>query len=475
MNTYLEAISKNIKNKTAKKGVLAEIEAHIEEKKDYYIEIGYGEEEAEAKAIEDMGEPEEVAVSLNGLHSGKWYKNAFSIVSLILLACCFVMSYVVSDNCYYLWSDVEIHHLWVDLLSLGIFTTYVVIFSLSMKYDNKLIPSVYLIASIFLLLTISIAPSFLPVSINEDGYRIFNPLTGLLVNYIKPLVYGCVVIITKGFGEYADTLHGYDYSEMFEFDEYQGFVILIWALFILWALFIILKVLCKERMYYIGIFKLILNVIKYPMIIFCVLSLAFTSSASVYTYVNHEAVIEQNTELRKSLIDFTVNADTKKDYKTLAKELSGQISELNHRFEKTDEIIYQKFNNKLCLSESATTRISSVRTQYFTDISFSYYPDNEYYDDDIIVSKDEIKKLKYGTDIKEFMKSDLYCTANLVEKYSGVVSERGGVAGMEYLPSISFYFTTGNNEELDSVRFLNGKLVVNEAIDKGKVIINHKY
>ena len=53
-NSYLEKVENYIKNKSAKKQILSELEAHIEDKTDYYLDIGYEREEAEQKALEEM-------------------------------------------------------------------------------------------------------------------------------------------------------------------------------------------------------------------------------------------------------------------------------------------------------------------------------------------------------------------------------------------------------------------------------------
>ncbi len=394
MNVYLEEISKSIKNKTAKKAVLAEIESHIEDKKAYYIEIGYSEAEAEAKAVEEMGAPDETAAPLNTLHSEKWYKNVFSVVSILLLLLCFVMSYIISSNCYYLESTVEIHHLWVDMLSLAVFTAFVIIFALSMRYDNKVVPAVYLTAVALLLLIISIAPSFLPVNIEEKWYDGFRPLTGLLTNYIKPLVYACVVIFTKGYSEYTETLHGYDYADIFENGEYDWLVLVVWIILVLWAVFIILKVLCKERMYYIGIFKLILNVIKNIAAAFCGFLIITAIVASSYTYIMKNSIIEETENYRREIIEFIVNADTKKDCKELADEFSKQFPQVKHKFIKpdfgADTYFFQKYNNQLKINMSSSVTASAYPSKHSSDLSYSFFPYTDYFREDTVMDKKEL-------------------------------------------------------------------------------------
>ena len=59
---YLEkAIPKTVSAKKYDK-IRDELLSHILDKADFYIEIGYGKDEAYEKALEEMGEPEEADV-----------------------------------------------------------------------------------------------------------------------------------------------------------------------------------------------------------------------------------------------------------------------------------------------------------------------------------------------------------------------------------------------------------------------------
>lgn len=460
MNTYLETISKKINNKTAKKAVVAELQAHIEEKKDYYIEIGYTEEEAQAKAIEEMGDAEETAVSLNGLYSVKWYKNKLNIILLFVLLLCFVLSYIIADNCYYLEETEAKHNLNIDFLSLFVFALYVTVFVLAAKFDNKLIPAVYLAFTAVHLIFIATAPYFLPVAPNEELYSIFSPLNSMFIEYIKPLVYACVVLFTKGFFEYASSLHGYDYAEMFYHNSYHIYAIIIWGLFIVWALFIVIKVLCKERMVNTGVFKMIINFIKYPVVAFCAFSIILTSFSTVYTYINRNSVTEENNELHKSVINFIADADISKSYT----ELSKNFSELNlsmkrfndYDIDTIDKVYYQKYNNQLTISANSGYYTSAVQYKYLTDLTYTRYPNIKYYNDDVICSESDLRKLKIGMSLKDFMKSGMCYDSVMVSKSSLEFTDYVDNDTKEYVV-ISFFYMTGNG--LSQIIFMDETLL----------------
>lgn len=476
MYSYLEEISKNIKNKTAKKAVIAELESHIEDKKDYYIEIGYSAEEAEKKAIEEMGEAEQTALSLNELYTVKWYKNTFNIVSFIILLLCIAGSYIVSNNSYYLNSIEAQHNLIIDFLSLGIFTAYVILFALSVKFNNKFFPAVYLIYTILILLVISIAPDFAPVSINEEYYAYFDPLNSILIEYIKPLIYAIVVLFTKGFFEYSASLHGYDYAELILHEDFQWAVILIWALLVFWAFFIVLKILCKERMLYTGIFKLLINIIKYPVVVFCVLVIVLTSSATVYSYLNRDKVIEENNELHKSLIDYVIGADISKSSKELSEDFIKQdlsLKKLTDTYldnsEDEYEYYFQKYNNQLQISANTGERISSRQYKYRTDLIYTRYPNISYYNDDYnlieVADEKEIKKFKppYKT-LKEFLKSD--------KRYNAVCVIKGSPTSNEDEEHINLTFYFSVKGKLVPICFKDGVNVEYDEEEGGAYILS---
>ncbi len=65
---YLNTVRQNIKNKKLHAPICAELESHLQDSADFYVEIGYDEETANKKALEDMGEPATVGESMAKLH-----------------------------------------------------------------------------------------------------------------------------------------------------------------------------------------------------------------------------------------------------------------------------------------------------------------------------------------------------------------------------------------------------------------------
>ncbi len=65
---YLNTVRQYIDNKKLHEPICAELESHLQDSADFYVEIGYDEETANKKALEDMGSPGKVALSLSRLH-----------------------------------------------------------------------------------------------------------------------------------------------------------------------------------------------------------------------------------------------------------------------------------------------------------------------------------------------------------------------------------------------------------------------
>ena len=65
---YLNVVKQNIKNKKLHAPICAELESHLQDSADFYVEIGYDEVTANKKALEDMGKPDKVGFTFSKLH-----------------------------------------------------------------------------------------------------------------------------------------------------------------------------------------------------------------------------------------------------------------------------------------------------------------------------------------------------------------------------------------------------------------------
>ncbi len=95
---FLNNVCEQIKYKPIRNEISEELQSHIEEAKENYINFGLEEKEAEKRAIEQMGEAEEIGKKLNKIHKPRFNLQLFILV-LILLEFGFLASRVSNlDN-----------------------------------------------------------------------------------------------------------------------------------------------------------------------------------------------------------------------------------------------------------------------------------------------------------------------------------------------------------------------------------------
>lgn len=87
MNTrqYIDTVLSHVKNKAYRKDIEAELMSHIEEREEYYLEIGWEKETASAKALENMGDPKQVGEEMNRIHSNTPALLACVVLMLVFL------------------------------------------------------------------------------------------------------------------------------------------------------------------------------------------------------------------------------------------------------------------------------------------------------------------------------------------------------------------------------------------------------
>lgn len=90
---FLENVCDEIRYKPIRNDIAEELELHIEEGKQYYIENGFSEEIAEEKAVSNMGDAEEIGKKLNKIHRPKLDWMLLILVS-ILVGFGILMSYI---------------------------------------------------------------------------------------------------------------------------------------------------------------------------------------------------------------------------------------------------------------------------------------------------------------------------------------------------------------------------------------------
>lgn len=146
---FLNTICEQIKYKEARNQVAEEIENHINEEKEEYIKEGMEEIQAEQKAIDQMGNAEDIGKALNKIHRPKLDWKLLLIIAVTL--CFGFLVAIIRDN-NFLINDQETNSIFkyitFFILGLGIsFIIYFFDYRKIYKYSNY----IYIIASIVII------------------------------------------------------------------------------------------------------------------------------------------------------------------------------------------------------------------------------------------------------------------------------------------------------------------------------------
>lgn len=82
-NEYIKAVLGHIKNKSYLAVIEQELKNHIDDRTEYYREIGYDEETSLQKAMEHIGSPDDVGEQMNRLHNSKKANTAITVLGVI--------------------------------------------------------------------------------------------------------------------------------------------------------------------------------------------------------------------------------------------------------------------------------------------------------------------------------------------------------------------------------------------------------
>ena len=280
-NDYLSVISKRIKDKNTQKQIYSELEGHIQDKIEYYKELGYSDDEAEKRAVEDMGEPDDAALPLRALHNGAG-RNLLIIISLIFFAAVAVVPFFFHKFNYADSYYRAVYHLiTVDFLSVAVVAGYIFFLIKAFKMKSKLIP---LFAAAALLIS------------NFTGMAIF-----------RPAAYSAVKIAASGIGGYFDSIFGYGiFPENMKIPLAVGSYV-IFAILLIWSVVQFVTVFMQERLYntkklncFIRIFRRAVSVL---LCLNLIVGTAGTVIAAVYLPQKRESLHKERLEMINEVIN----------------------------------------------------------------------------------------------------------------------------------------------------------------------------
>ncbi len=379
-NKFISDVLGLIQNKNAKKSIQAELESHILDKADYYMEIGYSKDEAFKRATEEMGDAEETAVPLNGIHK----KSILSLVIEYVLICfVFILHLIFFSKEYSFNYMYNTHNISIDFLSTAIFFSYIILLWYSNKYKYK---------SISLAIILSFYTMFMSTVIFEE--------TDISILF-QPMVYSIVCICTRGFSFYVDSL--FTNSEIIptalNTAIYHTLSMVFSVIIITLASLIYINLVKQEKLISTiklnNIIKKTTNVIIYLII----LNLIIMTTSTVIAYNQVDAKNSENNS--KEMIDYVLEVDMSLSY-------TKQLERLNNNGYKTERNVYTYTDTYI--NNNTRFELNSRGSEY----NYSLVFDKTIDETNVLFNESDkhfLEQTLSGTTLEEFLQHTTYSKA----------------------------------------------------------------
>ena len=408
-NKFLEKVAEQIEDERSRELITAELESHLLDKIDYYVDIGYSKEESEKRATEEMGNPDDTAVPLNSLHNNN-FRDLLSFICcgvIVLMFFCtiwlryaFIYSY---DNQSYR------HSIICDFVSLAFLITYVVMLILARKKNTKIIP---------IFVAISFILQFFSVIIydyNEAALTSTAPPN--MFYFYQPAMYAIVKTVTEGFVAYSKCIFIEVPAKTNSFC-FNALPYILGLIFIVWAILLFIKILKAEKVDNRKKYSIPIRLIEICASIFLSVNLIITVTATAYRTVNNFATGNGYSASREQMSEYVLNADLTQNKSEIISDLT-----LEGYYENTE--IPAEFYGK-----SGTISVETGMDNDGRYTSLAYYLDDDFitYDESVgaFINKrdiydktpeilsviDAIKKIDKGDDFESIKESGILKLAN---------------------------------------------------------------
>lgn len=322
-NKFIEQVTAQIKNKKARVQIEQELESHILDKIDYYVEIGYPYEEAERRATEEMGNPEDTALPLNALHSNGKIMFGRAIWIWICIIYFFVSPLGADFNYQSDWYVIS-HSIGVDFLSLAFAAIFVFILIRAQKRHSKLLAG--LVGGEILLICL--------INLIKGG-------VGSVFSLFAPMFYAFATINSQGFTGYIDCIFGYGYIPDNLKPALTIFSASLMIIFIAWSVILFVSIYRKERMKTTKKMTRPINLIKSVISILLAVNFAVMAFATALAVSGLPQKIEDTKLERSMMIETVINWDMSKSEEELLSYLYG-LGYKNYHSEDNTTYINQK-------------------------------------------------------------------------------------------------------------------------------------
>lgn len=402
-NKFIEQVTAQIKNKKARTQIAQELESHILDKIDYYVEIGYPYEEAERRATEEMGSPEDTALPLNALHKNGRRVFERAIFICIWIIYLFVLSLGTGFN-YQSDSYSIAHSILIDFLSFAFAVIFVFILFMAEKRHSKLLAG-FVGGEILVICLINLI---------KGG-------VGSVSSLFVPMFYAFVTIISQGFTGYVDCIFGYGYIPDNMKPALAVLSAVLMIIFLAWSVVLFVSIYRKERM------RSTKNLLKPIKIAKLAVSILLAINFVVMTYATAMAFSglsekTENTKLERSeMIETVINWDTSKSEDELLSYLHG-LGYKNYHSEdntayKNQKELYRHNNNGIIMVSKFDEASKDYHLAYAVTTQNSTHP--LIVQDDLKIEFKETSWMEPGKiDLQKFLGFDWVDKAVAVSHYS---------------------------------------------------------
>ncbi len=410
-NNFIDKVAEQISDERSRKLITAELESHLLDKIDYYVDIGYSREDAEKRATEEMGDPYDTAVPLNYLHS---HDNR-RVVTWLFFAAVFVL-FIISINaavhfCYTADYSNLTHYVLFDFLSLGIIAAYVLMIMYSQKSNHKSV-IIFIIVSLALQLLMTASSIIL-----QESILIMINMTAIF----QPASYAIITIFSKGPIAYIDSLFAYeniDYSIIYDWC-YTIIPCLIMLLLLIWAVAVLVKINGNLKMESKKVHLTATRILKNTILIFLSVNFVVTGICAVVSRIAVNFKSDEFLAEKENIIEFVLNANLNNNdsqFLSSANE-NGLDFQLNYKY---DRNVRNDPSYKNYVHNHNGNMVSATYDNSHISLEYSVLDTSIFFKDLLLTAKeiDTINNLKSGDSIDKLYESGIiYKTARISRSY----------------------------------------------------------
>lgn len=401
-NKFLNRVSELIDDKKARVLINAELESHLLDKIDYYTEIGYTDEEAQKKATEEMGSPDDTAVPLSSLYENRGYNDTWSFITAIFSVVIALLSFnVIPIEHLFRYGDASfsiVHSVSIDFLSLLICAAYLLLIHKAHRQKN--IASAVLIAISLLVMAVAYFPDM-----RHPAFQF---------SLFQPLLYPAVVISKYGFSGFLDSIFGYSYIPDSDRAFYQFGAIALYLILLAMAVTLLIAIFRQRRMKAARILWQSIKIAKPALCVLLIIDLFVMSLTTIPALASLDAKRYEMQTAKEKAIDYVINADLSKGVKPFINELLND----GYEYYYSEDNIWQDGQKTLHCGFNDSVIIAND----FEDSSFVSYALIDFDRSvaltrgDFCLTDEEQEQIKINMTLEEFMALGFYNKAAIVSK-----------------------------------------------------------